>query len=173
MTVAVAAVATAGTLAHAQGDLGFLQSWFGAAAGAAGPSTAASWSQRLIYAYVGGRVFLDRPLLGTGWHGELPPAEFAEYLPDARERFSDEPPHYFPATDRDFIPQQTYDQVLFQLGLVGAGALRRARRARRLRAPRSRRADAASGDARLRPGELAGGAARARSPARRSSAARR
>jgi O-antigen ligase len=149
LTVAVAAVATAGTLAMRQGDLGFLQSWFGPP-----PDTpaeySASWSQRLIYAYVGGRVFLDRPLLGTGWEGELPPADFAEYVPDARERFPGEPAHYFPRIDRDFIPQQTYDQVLFQLGLVGAGlfaalALLAVRRA----ANRARRA---SGDAAYVPG---------------------
>lgn len=118
-TVAVAVVATAGTLALRQGDLGFLQSWFGPP-----PETpaqyAASWSQRLIYAYVGGRVFFDRPVLGTGWQGELPPEDFARYVPDARERFPDQPRHYFPRTDGDFIPQQTYDQILFQLGLVGA-----------------------------------------------------
>jgi O-antigen ligase len=112
-------VATAGTLALRQGDLGFLQSWFGPPPETPG-EYAASWSQRLIYTYVGGRVFLDRPVLGTGWHGELPPETFAEYLPDARERFSDQPPHYFPPADRGFIPQQTYDQVLFELGLVGA-----------------------------------------------------
>ena len=59
-------------------------------------------------------------MLGTGWQGELPPEDYARYLPDARERFSDQPPHYFPPHDGTFIPQQTYDQVLFQLGLVGA-----------------------------------------------------
>ena len=81
---------------------------------------AASWSQRLIFVYIGGRVFLDHPVLGTGWEGELPPSDYAEYLPDARERYSDQPPHYFPQEDETFIPQQTYDQVLYQLGLVGA-----------------------------------------------------
>jgi O-antigen ligase len=119
LTVSAAVLATAGTLALRQGDLGFLQSWFGPP-----PETpaqyAASWSQRLIYVYVGGRVFLDRPFLGTGWQGELPPDDFAHYVPDARERFADQPAHYFPRTDKAFIPQQTYDQILFQLGLVGA-----------------------------------------------------
>jgi len=119
VTVAVAAVATAGTLALRQGDLGFLQSWFGPPPDTPG-EYAASWSQRLIYVYVGGRVFLDRPVLGTGWQGELPPVDFAQYVPDARERFADQPPHYFPRTDEAFIPQQTYDQILFELGLVGA-----------------------------------------------------
>jgi O-antigen ligase len=119
LTIAIAVVATAGTLALRQGDLGFLQSWFGPPPETPG-EYAASWSQRLIYTYIGGRVFLDRPVLGTGWHGELPPDEFARYVPAARERFSDQPPHYFPPVDEDFIPQQTYDQVLYELGVVGA-----------------------------------------------------
>ena len=73
----------------------------------------------MIFAYIGGRVFLDQPLLGTGWYGELPAEEYARYLPDARARFSDQPPHYFPTTDGTFIPQQTYDQMLYELGVVG------------------------------------------------------
>ena len=121
LTIAVVGVASAGTLAMRQGDLGFLQSMFGPPPERPGQYSA-SWSQRLIYVYIGGRVFLDRPLLGTGWEGELPPSDFTEYVPDARERFPDEPAHYFPRTDRDFIPQQAYDQILFQLGLVGAAA---------------------------------------------------
>ncbi|MGH3072901.1 MAG: O-antigen ligase family protein [Gaiellaceae bacterium] len=119
VTIAVAGVSTAGTLALRQGELGFLQEWFGTPSDVPG-ANAASWSQRLIYAYIGGRVFLDNPVLGTGWHGLLPPEEFAQYVPDARERFPDQPPPYFPPTDEGFIPQQTYDQMLFELGLVGA-----------------------------------------------------
>ena len=120
-TVAVAVVVTAGTLSLRGGELGFIQEWFGPEPEQPG-QYAASWSQRLIYAYVGGRVFLDRPLLGTGWYGELPPEEYARYLPDARERFSDQPPPYFPSSSGTLIPQQTYDQLLFELGLVGVAA---------------------------------------------------
>jgi hypothetical protein len=123
-SVAVAAVVTAGALALRSGDLGFLDKWFGddsAETAAAEPGRyAGSWSQRLIYAYIGGRVFLANTVLGTGWHGELPPEEWARFLPDARERFADQPPHYFPRADQRFTPQQTYDQVLFELGIVGA-----------------------------------------------------
>jgi O-antigen ligase/polysaccharide polymerase Wzy-like membrane protein len=120
-TLGVAVAVTAGTLSLRSGDLGFIQEWFGPEPERPG-QYAASWSQRLIYAYVGGRVFLDQPLLGTGWHGELPPEEYARYLPDARERFSDQPAPYFPSRHGTFIPQQTYDQVLFELGLVGGVA---------------------------------------------------
>ena len=140
VTIAVLAVVTAGTLSIRSGDLGFLQSWFGKPASTPG-QYASSWSQRLIFAYVGGRIFIDHPVLGTGWYGNLPPQEFARYLPDARRRFSDQPPNYFPPAHGDFIPQQTFDQVLYELGAVGglvllgflvatgAAALRTARRA--------------------------------------------
>lgn len=121
-TLAVTVAVTAGTLSLRSGELGFIQEWFGPEPERPG-QYAASWSQRLIYAYVGGRVFLDRPLLGTGWQGELPPEDFARYLPDARARFSDQPPSYFPRSDGTLIPQQSYDQVLFQLGVVGAALL--------------------------------------------------
>jgi hypothetical protein len=118
-TLAVTACVTAGTLSLRSGELGFIQQWFGPEPERPG-QYAASWSQRLIYTYVGGRVFLDRPLLGTGWQGELPPEDFARYLPDARARFSDQPARYFPRDDGTLIPQQAYDQVLFELGLAGA-----------------------------------------------------
>jgi hypothetical protein len=118
---AVVAVVTAGTLFIRAGDLGFLQSWFGKPETRPG-QYAASWSQRLIYAYVGGRVFLAHPLFGTGWYGELPPKTFTPYLPDARRRFPDQPANYFPPASKPFIPQQTWDQILYELGLVGAAA---------------------------------------------------
>jgi O-antigen ligase len=118
VTVLICAVVTAGTYGLRSADLGFLQSWFGPPPETPG-QYAASWSHRLIYVYIGGRVFLDNPIFGTGWEGELPPHDYAQYLPDARERFSDQPPHYFPPETGTLIPQQTWDQVLFELGLVG------------------------------------------------------
>jgi O-antigen ligase len=122
VTVAVLAAVTAGTLTIRSGELGFLQSWFGKPASTPG-QYASSWSQRLIFAYVGGRIFIDHPVLGTGWYGNLPPKEFGRYLPAARRRFSDQPANYFPPASGDFIPQQTFDEVLYELGAVGALAL--------------------------------------------------
>jgi O-antigen ligase/polysaccharide polymerase Wzy-like membrane protein len=119
VVTAVVAVVTAGTLVIRAGDLGFLQSWFGKPASRPG-QYAASWSQRLIYAYVGEKVFTAHPLLGTGWYGELPPREFTAYLPAARARFPDQPASYFPPADKPFIPQQAWDQILYELGIVGA-----------------------------------------------------
>lgn len=117
----VLAVATSGVLTLRSGDLTAFLRYLGIAERTAvQDENAASWSQRLIYVYIGGRVFIDNPVLGTGWHGELPPEEFARYLPDAHARFPDQPLRYFPSPGASFIPQQAYDQVLFELGVVGA-----------------------------------------------------
>ena len=121
VTLAVTAAITIGVLSLRSGDLGaFLRS---VGIGERQEDTfgnAASWNERLIDAYIGGRVFLDNPILGTGWHGELPPEEYAHFIDDARARFPDQPATYFPSADDLFIPQQTYDQVLYELGIVGA-----------------------------------------------------
>jgi hypothetical protein len=122
-TVLVALSVTAGTYALRGSDLGFLRQWFAPAPNAQPGQYAGSWSQRLMFSYIGGRVFLANPVLGTGWWGELPPSEYARFLPDARKRFSEQPARYFPKADGTFIPQQTYDQVVYELGLVGAASL--------------------------------------------------
>jgi hypothetical protein len=122
LTLLVCAAITAGTLMIRSDNLGFLQEWFGQSDDTQTGATAGSWSSRLIFAYVGGRIFLDNPVVGTGWYGELPPGEYARYLPDAHARYPDQPSNYFPPEDGTFIPQQAYDQVLFELGVVG-GAL--------------------------------------------------
>jgi O-Antigen ligase len=117
----IAGAITGGVLNDRSRNLGFISALFGkkhengTSAAAPGP-----WSQRLIFAYIGGRVFLANPVVGTGWYPELPPKEWARYLPDARRHFSDQPAHFFPPADGRFIPQQTYDQILYELGIVGA-----------------------------------------------------
>jgi len=118
-TAAVLAAVTVGTLEIRSGDLGFLQVLTGREEKQPG-EFAASWSQRLIFAYVGLRVFEDNPVVGTGWFPLLPPEEFGRFVPDARARFDNQPAGYFPPADGRFIPQQTPDQVLYELGLVGA-----------------------------------------------------
>jgi hypothetical protein len=123
ITVLVALALTGATYSLRSSELGFLQQWFAPAENAKPGQYAGSWSQRLIFVYVGGRVFLANPLLGTGWWGELPPSEYARFLPAARARFPDQPPRYFPPADGSFIPQQTFDQVAYELGIVGIALL--------------------------------------------------
>lgn len=121
VTVAVTVATSVGVLSLRSGDLSaFLRSIGIGERQADTFGNAASWNERLIDAYIGGRIFLDNPIVGTGWYGELPPETWARFLDDARARFPDQPPSYFPAAEDDFLPQQTYDQVLYELGLVGA-----------------------------------------------------
>ena len=122
ITALALAFTTAGTLSIRSGDLGFLRVLAQQEEEVPG-EFASSWSQRLIYAYVGLRVFQDNPVAGTGWYPLLPPNEFAEYVPAARERFDNQPAHYFPPVDSTYTPQQTPDQVLYELGLIGLGLL--------------------------------------------------
>ena len=118
VTVLAVGLVTAGTAEIRSGAFGFLQVLAGKQESR--PSEfAGSWSQRLIYTYVDGRVFLAHPVLGTGWYSLLPPREWTMYLPDTKRRFHDEPANYFPHPDQPLVPQQAYDQVLSQLGGVG------------------------------------------------------
>lgn len=68
-TLAVALVLTGGTYSLRASELGFLQQWFAPAEDAQPGQYAGSWSQRLIFVYIGGRIFLEHPVLGTGWWG--------------------------------------------------------------------------------------------------------
>ncbi len=95
-TGAILAVVTAGSLSLRSSELGFLNAWFGSTQKAKPGQYAASWSQRLIYVYIGGRVFEANPVLGTGWYGELPPKEWARFLPDAKRKFPDQPREVLP-----------------------------------------------------------------------------
>lgn len=114
-------VLTGGVLELRSDNLSFLRVWFGVKKGNQ-PLGAAhgSWSQRIIFAYIGGRVFLANPAFGTGWYPELPPKEFARFLPDARRRYPLQPANLFPPKNGLFIPQMAYDQVLYELGVAGA-----------------------------------------------------
>ena len=67
LTLAIGIAVTAGTYWRAQAPISAsCRPWFGPPPETPG-QYAASWSQRLIFAYIGGRVFLDQPVLGTGW----------------------------------------------------------------------------------------------------------
>lgn len=120
VTALTTLVVTAGVIGLRSGDLAAFTRFLGLAEREEQlDQNVAGWNERLVYVYIGGRIFLDQPLLGTGWHGQLPADEYVRYLPDARDRFPDVPPSYFP-DETGFVPQQTYDQVLYELGIVGA-----------------------------------------------------
>lgn len=120
-TVVVVLAITGGVLYLRSDNLSFLRAWFGTPKhGQPAGAEHGAWSQRIIFAYIGGRVFLAHPILGTGWYPELPPKEYARFLPDAHKRYPLQPAILFPPAEGKFIPQMTYDQVLYELGLTGA-----------------------------------------------------
>lgn len=77
-----------------------------------------SYSQRALLAYIGGRIWLDHPLLGVGWQGSADEPAYASYLADARRRF-DQPPQAFPSPRHPWGVQNAYVQALADMGVIG------------------------------------------------------
>ena len=82
-----------------------------------------SYGHRTLLAYIGVRIFLDHPIIGTGWQASSEEFAFTPYLDDARRRFPDEPDEAFPSTTHRWGVQNAYVQALADLGLVGFTSL--------------------------------------------------
>src|SRR5581483_3002886 len=59
-----------------------------------------SYAHRTLLAYIGARIWLDRPLTGVGYQGSSDPWAFGPHLADAHRRFPDEPEQAFPSSTR-------------------------------------------------------------------------
>jgi O-antigen ligase len=77
-----------------------------------------SYRQRVLLAYIGGRIFLGHPLLGVGFNGSFDEFAYRPYLADARARF-DQPPEAFPSPIRRWGVQNAYVQSLSDFGVLG------------------------------------------------------
>jgi O-antigen ligase len=82
-----------------------------------------SYAHRTLLAYIGGRIWLDNPIVGVGWQASSEEWAYGPYLDDARRRFPNEPEQAFPAPDRPWGIQLLYLQVAADLGLAGIAAL--------------------------------------------------
>jgi hypothetical protein len=80
-----------------------------------------SYRQRVLLAYIGGRIFLGAPALGVGFQGSGDPYAFSPYLAAAHRRF-DQPPDAFPSQQHRWGVQNAYVQSLADLGLLGLPA---------------------------------------------------
>jgi O-antigen ligase len=114
---ALVAVVLAGTLTLRSGDVadfvGFLGSKNEERSGIE------TYSQRTVLAYIGVRIFLDHPLIGSGWQGSFVPASFEPYLDDARRRFPDVSAQALPSRAHPWGVQNAYVQAAADLGILG------------------------------------------------------
>ena len=117
-TLAVLVAVSVPTLFLRHNDLGFLHKWFGKEE-KHHAEFASSWSQRLIYLYVGGRVWQAHPSRAPAGTGCCRRASSRASCRLRGVRFPTTRRRYFPPVDRPYIPQQAFDQVLFELGLIG------------------------------------------------------
>jgi O-antigen ligase len=77
-----------------------------------------SYRQRVLLAYIGGRIFLGHPLLGVGFNGSFDEFAYRPYLADAHAKF-DQPPEAFPSPTRRWGVQNAYVQSLSDFGVLG------------------------------------------------------
>ena len=78
-----------------------------------------SYAHRTLLAYIGWRIWLDRPITGVGWQASSEEWAYGPFLDDARRRFPNEPEQAFPAPDRPWGIQLLYLQVAADLGIGG------------------------------------------------------
>jgi hypothetical protein len=78
-----------------------------------------SYAHRTLLAYIGGRIWLDRPVTGVGWQASSEEWAYAPFLADARARFPGEPDQAFPSPEHPWGIQMLYLQVAADLGIAG------------------------------------------------------
>jgi O-antigen ligase len=82
-----------------------------------------SYAHRTLLAYIGGRIWLDRPITGVGWQASSEHWAYGPFLSDAHARFPDEPAQAFPSPDHPWGIQLLYLQVAADLGIAGIATL--------------------------------------------------
>jgi O-antigen ligase len=70
-----------------------------------------------MLAYIGGRIWLDHPLLGVGF--ERSEDRYQPYLADAKRKFPNQPPQAYPSPQHEWGVQNFWVQTLADVGIVG------------------------------------------------------
>ncbi len=78
-----------------------------------------SYAHRTLLAYIGLRIFEQRPVIGTGWQASTEEWTYGPELAAARVRFPDEPAEAFPSPEHPWGVQNAPVQTLADLGVVG------------------------------------------------------
>jgi hypothetical protein len=82
-----------------------------------------SYAHRTLLAYIGGRIWLDRPVTGVGWQASSEEWAYGPFLADARARFPSEPDQAFPSPEHPWGIQMLYLQAAADLGIAGIALL--------------------------------------------------
>jgi hypothetical protein len=77
-----------------------------------------SYRQRALLAYIGGRIFLDHPILGVGYDGSVDAYAYEPYVADAKRLIS-QPDFAFPSPAHPWGVQNAYVQSLADFGVLG------------------------------------------------------
>lgn len=78
-----------------------------------------SYAQRTVLAYIGVKIFLDHPVLGSGFQASNDAFAYEPHLAAARARFPDQPDRAFPSPEHPWGVQNLPLEALADWGLVG------------------------------------------------------
>lgn len=118
----ILAVVTVGVLMIRSSAVADGLKFLGVKQGSGGATThIQSYRQRALLAYIGGRIFLDHPLLGVGFEGSSDPFAFEPYVADAKKHFA-QPAEAFPSRQHRWGVQNAYVQSLADMGVLGLPA---------------------------------------------------
>jgi hypothetical protein len=78
-----------------------------------------TYSHHTLLAYIGYRIWRDRPVVGAGWQASTEPETVDPTLPAARRKFPDVSPLAFPTREHEWGVQNAYVQSAADLGLIG------------------------------------------------------
>ncbi len=83
------------------------------------PGQVESYAQRTLLGYIGLRIFLDHPLIGSGFQASNDEFAFGPHLDAARDRFPGQPAIAFPSPEHPWGVQNLPIAALADFGVVG------------------------------------------------------
>jgi hypothetical protein len=114
---AIMLVIGAGVFGLRVGDTSHFLSFLGSSTPTQRSEDVQTGSQRAMLAYIGGRIWLDHPVLGVGF--ERSTDQYGPYLADAKRRFPGQPAQAYPSPEHAYGVQNSWVQALADLGTVG------------------------------------------------------
>jgi hypothetical protein len=119
VTLGCLALVAAGVLTLRAGDFEHFLRFLHLKGREAQTSNIETYSQHTLLAYIGYRIWLDRPLAGAGWQASNEAETVDPVLPAAHRKFPHVAPLAFPTRAHEWGVQNAYVQAAADLGVVG------------------------------------------------------